>query len=85
MSFMQTHQDGGPPWHCDLERMKELFPTEQWQWPGEGGLKVAPTRGAGLLAERDNRRGRMGAENARGCVFPARAQGEFCAFCLPRG
>lgn len=40
VSFMQTHQDGGPPWHCDLERMKELFPTEQWQWPGEGGLKV---------------------------------------------
>lgn len=30
--FMQTHQDGGPPWHCPIEHMHTLFNEEDWQW-----------------------------------------------------
>ncbi|MGV6853016.1 MAG: methyltransferase domain-containing protein [bacterium] len=30
--LMQTHVDGGPPFHCDLEEMKELFPASKWAW-----------------------------------------------------
>jgi SAM-dependent methyltransferase len=31
--FMQTGREGGPPWHCDLDRMRALFPAVEWQWP----------------------------------------------------
>ena len=30
--FMQTHREGGPPYHCDLPEMKALFPTDRWRW-----------------------------------------------------
>lgn len=30
--FMQTNKDGGPPFHCDLDQMRELFPASRWQW-----------------------------------------------------
>ncbi|MBV8524277.1 MAG: methyltransferase domain-containing protein [Acetobacteraceae bacterium] len=31
--FVQTGQDGGPPFHCDLSRMHELFAPGEWEWP----------------------------------------------------
>jgi SAM-dependent methyltransferase len=32
--FMQTGKPGGPPFHCPLEEMRELFQTG-WKWEGE--------------------------------------------------
>ena len=32
-SFMQTQREGGPPFHCSLESMQELFPETRWTWP----------------------------------------------------
>jgi SAM-dependent methyltransferase len=33
--FMQTGREGGPPFHCDLARMRTLFPEAMWTWPAE--------------------------------------------------
>jgi hypothetical protein len=33
--FMQTGREGGPPFHCDLARMRTLFPTALWTWPAD--------------------------------------------------
>jgi hypothetical protein len=33
MLFMQTANPDGPPFHCDLARMRTLFPPEDWEWP----------------------------------------------------
>jgi len=30
--FMQTGQQGGPPYHCDLSEMRSLFSEERWIW-----------------------------------------------------
>ncbi len=32
-SFMQTGQEGGPPYHCDLETMREHLDPKYWIWP----------------------------------------------------
>jgi len=32
--FMQTGKEGGPPYHCDIESMRALFPDAQWDWSG---------------------------------------------------
>ena len=34
--FMQTHRDGGPPFHCDMDEMQALFSEQRWQWITEG-------------------------------------------------
>lgn len=31
--FMQTGRDGGPPFHCELSNMRDLFAAVQWMWP----------------------------------------------------
>lgn len=31
--FMQTHAEGGPPYHCAIDDMPALFGAERWQWP----------------------------------------------------
>lgn len=31
--FMQTGQEGGPPFDCPIPRMRELFGPERWVWP----------------------------------------------------
>ena len=33
--FMQSKRPDGPPFHCDLERMRELFPHDEWTWSDE--------------------------------------------------
>jgi len=38
--FMQTGQPGGPPRHCDLLRMHQIFDDDRWQWPEHEPLFV---------------------------------------------
>lgn len=33
--FMQTGKEGGPPFHCELKDMSELFSTTKWTWSEE--------------------------------------------------
>jgi hypothetical protein len=47
--FLQTDREGGPPFHCDLARMRALFPADDWAWPADprpvpqfGGLSEIP-------------------------------------------
>lgn len=30
--FMQTGKDGGPPFHCELAAMRDLFGEDEWEW-----------------------------------------------------
>lgn len=30
--FMQTEREGGPPFHCAIPDMQQLFMAERWQW-----------------------------------------------------
>ncbi|HEX6827367.1 MAG TPA: methyltransferase domain-containing protein [Burkholderiales bacterium] len=32
--FMQTHKEGGPPYHCDPGAMRGLFAELHWEWSG---------------------------------------------------
>lgn len=42
-AFMQTGQEGGPPFHCELTDMKQLFPANRWHWSDEHtSLKKEP-------------------------------------------
>lgn len=38
--FMQTGQPGGPPYHCDLTTMRELFDDARWQWASDPPVPV---------------------------------------------
>jgi len=44
-SFMQTHRDGGPPWHCDPHAMRELFDEPRWRWLTHEPLHVPHSPG----------------------------------------
>lgn len=33
MLFMQSNRPSGPPFHCDMDAMRRLFPPPDWQWP----------------------------------------------------
>ena len=39
--FMQTGVEGGPPFHCDVNAMRELFPSSRWDW-GDGDSQHSP-------------------------------------------
>jgi SAM-dependent methyltransferase len=39
-SFMQTGQDGGPPFHCDIADMEELFPATRWAWSEDPPVNI---------------------------------------------
>jgi trans-aconitate methyltransferase len=43
--FMQTGREGGPPFHCDLGRMRELFAETAWIWPAELAAQVTHPSG----------------------------------------
>jgi len=43
--FMQTGHDGGPPFHCDLAKMRGLFAQERWAWPEALPTPVAHPNG----------------------------------------
>jgi SAM-dependent methyltransferase len=38
--FMQTHEPGGPPFHCDIQEMRALFTHDKWEWPDNPLMKV---------------------------------------------
>ncbi len=39
--FMQTGCEGGPPFHCDVNAMKELFVPSRWDW-GKSDSRHSP-------------------------------------------
>lgn len=41
--FMQTHQDGGPPFHCDMGEMQQLFEKSHWKWLKEKERQSLPS------------------------------------------
>jgi SAM-dependent methyltransferase len=49
-AFMQTHGEGGPPYHCDPGDMRRLFRSELWQWPEEPLCEVPHPNGFYELA-----------------------------------
>jgi len=38
--FMQTGAGGGPPFHCAVDDMQQLFPAKRWDWPDAGAQNV---------------------------------------------
>lgn len=38
--FMQTDRPGGPPYHCDLTQMRQLFEPNLWRWPAAVELEL---------------------------------------------
>lgn len=43
--FMQTGQESGPPFHCDISAMVDLFVAERWQWSEQYETKVIHSEG----------------------------------------
>jgi cyclopropane fatty-acyl-phospholipid synthase-like methyltransferase len=33
--FMQTGSEDGPPYHCEINDMKDIFPKTRWNWSNE--------------------------------------------------
>ena len=55
--FMQARKDSaaegfieGPPYHCDINAMRALFPVTAWRWPKPPYAMVRPTVGQSELA-----------------------------------
>jgi SAM-dependent methyltransferase len=48
--FMQTDKSGGPPFHCEIEAMKELFAYDAWIWPNIEPKKTPHSSGFFELA-----------------------------------
>lgn len=48
--FMQTDAAGGPPFHCGLEAMRNLFPEQRWLWASES-FTVDHPRGMTEIAQ----------------------------------
>lgn len=38
--FMQTGEEGGPPFHCDIPVMTDLFAAYRWQWSEQHETQV---------------------------------------------
>lgn len=55
--FMQTQREGGPPFHCALPQMRELFADDQWCWPDQAQCRVDHPNGLHELAFVLTRRG----------------------------
>jgi len=43
--FMQSDQDGGPPFHCEITKMKALFRAQRWQWSEQYDTQVIHSSG----------------------------------------
>ncbi len=43
--FMQTGQPGGPPYHCEMAQMREVFSHDRWAWPETPAVPVAHPAG----------------------------------------
>jgi len=48
--FMQTDREGGPPWHCAIESLKEVFPATRWHWPSQQDQRITHPSGFNELA-----------------------------------
>ena len=55
--FMQARKDGaaegfieGPPYHCDINAARALFPEPEWRWPKPPYVSVQPAVGQAELA-----------------------------------
>lgn len=48
--FMQTHQEGGPPFHCDMGEMEQLFLDSRWNWNSDSGKIISHPSGREELA-----------------------------------
>ena len=38
--FMQTGEEGGPPFHCDIAMMTDLFLAHRWRWSAQHETEV---------------------------------------------
>jgi len=43
--FMQTNKEGGPPYHCELSAMRELFLSHRWNWSIEHKTQIKHSNG----------------------------------------
>jgi len=43
--FMQTADGGGPPYHCDISAMLDLFSQQRWRWSKEHVTQVLHSGG----------------------------------------
>lgn len=43
--FMQTGREGGPPYHCGLDDMRDLFPETLWRWDSQAPKEVPHSPG----------------------------------------
>ena len=48
--FMQTGKEGGPPYHCAMPAMRELFADDDWQWPASHPFEIPHPTGLTELA-----------------------------------
>jgi methyl halide transferase len=55
--FLQVHRESarngtiqGPPYHCDINGMRALFPADRWHWPKPAYPVIAHPSGATELA-----------------------------------
>ena len=55
--FMQARREGaahglveGPPYHCDINAVRALFPADRWDWPAPPYARVPHPRGTDELA-----------------------------------
>lgn len=44
-SFMQTGKEGGPPYHCPVEAMRDYFLNKDWRWPDKAPMRIEHPRG----------------------------------------
>jgi len=47
--FMQTGQEGGPPYHCEIAAMHTLFSEDKWLWSEQYNATEMKTRKAELM------------------------------------
>lgn len=45
IQFMQTEEEGGPPFHCDISAMLNLFSSKRWMWSDEHMTEVVHSGG----------------------------------------
>lgn len=43
--FMQTGQDGGPPFHCEIGDMRSLFTEDRWKWSKQHHSGIKHSKG----------------------------------------
>ena len=54
--FMQTGVEGGPPFHCDVAAMRELFEASRWDWGSDASQHSPHPSGRHELGHRLIRR-----------------------------